>query len=131
MEKTVEEWKKILPEKVFHILWEQGTEPPFTGELVDEDRVGVYHCAGCGRMVFDSSAKFHSGSGWPSFTKPIRKDAVDTKTDMSFGMKRIEVRCSCCGGHLGHVFDDGPPPEKKRYCINSAALVFKEGKIKD
>lgn len=125
MEKRVKEWKKILPKEVFHILWEKGTEPPFTGKYVDEDLEGVYVCAGCKHDLFDSSSKFHSGSGWPSFTKSINPDAVSRKPDFSFGMKRTEVLCAFCGGHLGHVFDDGPKPEGERYCINSLALKFK------
>ena len=128
MKKSVEEWKKDLPKEVFHILWEKGTEPPFTGKYVDTTSDGVYVCAGCQQILFDSSSKFHSGSGWPSFTKPIKQDVVIKKQDMSFGMKRIEVLCASCGGHLGHVFDDGPNPEGKRYCINSAALKFKKRK---
>lgn len=126
MKKSVEEWKKILPHDAFHILWENGTEPPFTGEYVDEERNGIYHCAGCGNQLFDSKDKFHSGSGWPSFTKPIHSDAVTKKIDLSLGMKRIEVRCSSCSGHLGHVFNDGPKPEGTRYCINSKALTFEK-----
>ena len=126
MKKSVEEWKKDLPKEVFHTLWEKGTEPPFTGKYVDTTSDGVYVCAGCQQILFDSSSKFHSGSGWPSFTKPIKQDVVIKKQDMSFGMKRIEVLCASCGGHLGHVFDDGPKPEGKRFCINSTALKFKK-----
>jgi peptide-methionine (R)-S-oxide reductase len=128
MKKSVEQWKKELPKEVFHILWEKGTEPPFTGKYVDTTSDGVYVCAGCKQKLFDSSSKFHSGSGWPSFTKPIKKESVIKKSDKSFGMKRIEVLCSVCGGHLGHVFDDGPKPGEKRFCINSAALEFKKTK---
>ncbi len=126
MKKTKNEWKKELPSSVFHILWEKGTEPAFTGKYIDEHRKGRYHCAGCKKPLFDSSAKFHSGSGWPSFTQPIQSDAVDTKPDLSLGMRRIEVLCASCGGHLGHVFNDGPKPTCLRYCINSAALSFQE-----
>ena len=126
MDKSVEEWKKSLPRDVFHTLWENGTEPPFTGKYVDEERNGVYYCAGCGNQLFDSKDKFHSGSGWPSFTKPIHSDAVKKQIDLSLGMKRTEVRCSSCGGHLGHVFNDGPKPEGTRYCINSKALTFEK-----
>lgn len=126
--KSIEEWKKILPKKNFHILWEKGTEPPFTGEYVDVTKNGVYLCAGCKQKLFDSSSKFHSGSGWPSFTQPIENDAIEKKIDLSHGMKRTEVLCASCGGHLGHVFDDGPNPTGKRYCINSDALNFKEKK---
>ena len=122
------EWKKKLPQDVFHILWEKGTEPPFSGKYVDETSNGVYICAACKQKLFDSSSKFHSGSGWPSFTKPIRTDVVVNKPDLSHGMKRVEVLCGSCGGHLGHVFDDGPTPERKRYCINSKALQLKKYK---
>lgn len=124
MKKSIDEWKKDLPRSVFHVLWEKGTDPPFTGKYVDEKISGFYLCAGCHQQLFSSDSKFHSGSGWPSFTKPIKSDAVTTKPDHSLGMKRIEVLCSSCGGHLGHVFDDGPPPDGKRYCINSTALTF-------
>jgi peptide-methionine (R)-S-oxide reductase len=126
MKKSIEEWNKILPHDVFHILWDNGTEPPFAGKYVDENRKGIYHCAGCENRLFDSEDKFHSGSGWPSFTKPISVKAIKKQLDLSLGMKRTEVRCALCGGHLGHVFDDGPKPEGKRYCINSIALEFKE-----
>jgi peptide-methionine (R)-S-oxide reductase len=131
MKKSVEGWKKSLPPDIFHILWENGTEPPFTGKYVDEERNGVYRCAGCDNLLFDSNDKFHSGSGWPSFTKPIHSDAVTKKIDLSLGMKRIEVRCSSCGGHLGHVFNDGPKPEGTRYCINSKALTFEKSDEKE
>ncbi|MDG6219208.1 MAG: peptide-methionine (R)-S-oxide reductase MsrB [Candidatus Thermoplasmatota archaeon] len=128
MRRSLKQWMELLPEPVFHILWEKGTEPAFTGKYVDETRNGVYHCAGCGQKLFDSSSKFHSGSGWPSFKKPIKKDVLEEKMDFRFGLQRVEVLCSCCGGHLGHVFDDGPPPEGNRFCINSLALNFKERK---
>lgn len=131
MKKTKEEWRNVLPSSVFHILWEKGTEPPFTGKYVDEQRQGIYLCAGCHNPLFDSSTKFHSGSGWPSFTQPFCIDAVDTKPDLSMGMRRIEVLCGSCGGHLGHVFDDGPKPTGLRYCINSAALLFQEKKSEE
>ncbi len=126
MKKSIEEWKKILPHEVFHILWNNGTEHPFTGKYVNENRTGIYHCAGCDNKLFDSKDKFHSGSGWPSFTKPIESNAVKKNLDLSLGMKRTEVRCAFCGGHLGHVFDDGPKPEGTRYCINSKSLKFKK-----
>ena len=124
MNKTIEEWKAILPDHVFNILWGQETEPPFTGNLIDEKRPGIYRCAGCGNELFNSASKFDSGSGWPSFTEPLSSKSISTSIDNSFGMNRIEVLCASCGGHLGHVFDDGPKPSGKRYCINSAALTF-------
>jgi peptide-methionine (R)-S-oxide reductase len=126
MKKTKEEWKKHLSPSVFHILWDKGTEPPFTGKYVDEKRKGIYRCAGCRNPLFSSDAKFHSGTGWPSFTKPVDDSAVITQEDHSLGMKRTEVLCASCGGHLGHVFPDGPAPEKTRFCMNSAALSFQE-----
>jgi peptide-methionine (R)-S-oxide reductase len=124
MKKTIAEWKKNLPKSVFHILWEHGTEPPFSGIYVNEKGNGIYYCAGCGQQLFHSSSKFDSGSGWPSFTNPINNELIMNKIDFSMGMERVEVLCSSCGGHLGHVFNDGPRPNGKRYCINSLALTF-------
>ena len=114
---------KLTPEQ-YHILREKGTEPAFTGKFVDHKGKGMYVCADCGAELFSSDAKFDSGTGWPSFSEAKGVKLID---DFSHGMHRIEVQCSKCGGHLGHVFDDGPKPSKKRFCINSCALEF-EGK---
>lgn len=126
IKRTKEEWKKILSPEKFHVLIEKGTEPPFTGGLSMNKKKGVYVCAGCGQELFHSDTKYDSGSGWPSFWTPISLNTIDLKPDHSLGMYRIEVVCSKCGGHLGHVFDDGPAPTGKRYCINSLALDFDE-----
>jgi peptide-methionine (R)-S-oxide reductase len=108
----------------FHVLREKGTEPPFSGKLLYNEERGTYSCAGCGNDLFRSEAKFDSGSGWPSFWKPVSKKGVELREDDSIGLKRTEVLCGRCGGHLGHVFKDGPRPTGMRYCINSAALTF-------
>jgi peptide-methionine (R)-S-oxide reductase len=119
-------WKKKLTPDQYKILRQKGTEPPFTGKLLHNKEKGVYQCAACGQALFSSEAKFDSGSGWPSFDTPLAKESVETSIDTSRGMRRIEVHCPQCGGHLGHVFDDGPTATGKRYCINSAALTFKK-----
>lgn len=126
--RTKEDWKKLLPPENFNVLIEKGTEPPFTGKFDKNKKEGVYMCAGCGQELFRSDTKYDSGSGWPSFWTPISLDNVGLKPDHSLGVERIEVVCSRCGGHLGHVFDDGPRPTGQRYCINSLALDFKEKK---
>ena len=120
------EWKKLLKPEVYQILRKKHTESPFTGKLLYNKEKGVYVCAGCGNPLFSSETKFDSGSGWPSFYDVISKCAVKLKPDDSLDMKRIEAACNRSGGHLGHIFDDGPQPTGKRYCINSLSLDFKE-----
>ena len=119
------EWKTCLSPEQYKILREKGTEMPFTGKYVRNKKGGIYICAGCGNKLFSSDTKFDSGTGWPSFFKPAENDSVEIKKDSSFGMHRIEVICKKCGGHLGHLFDDGPQPTGQRFCINSSALDFK------
>ena len=120
------DWKKILTEKEFKVLRKKGTEPPFSGKYVSNKDKGLYVCAGCGNPLFNSEAKFDSGTGWPSFSKPVSDEKGKKKPDHSLGLVRTEVLCSVCGGHLGHVFDDGPKPTGLRYCMNSVALHFKK-----
>ncbi len=121
--KSGAEWRAILPPDVFEVLRNRGTEPPFSGVYESVFEPGIYVCAGCNNPLFDADDKFDSGSGWPSFSVPISESAVYTKNDAQFGMSRTEVLCARCDGHLGHVFDDGPPPGT-RYCINSLSLLL-------
>lgn len=122
VEKSEAEWREELTPEQYEVLRGKGTEAPFTGRYDGEKRSGTYRCAGCGQELFSSEAKFDSGTGWPSFVQPMDEEAVETEADDSLGMRRTEVLCSRCGGHLGHVFDDGPDPTGKRFCINSCSL---------
>ena len=128
MPKSETEWKTCLTPEECHILREKGTEVPFTGKYVHNKKKGMYVCAGCGAELFSSDTKYDSGTGWPSFWKAVSKTNVKMKPDNNLFMHRTEVLCKKCGGHLGHVFDDGPQPTGQRFCINSAALNFKEKK---
>jgi len=120
--KTEQEWREQLAPDQYAVLRQAATEPPFMGKFVNTKDDGVYTCAACGNEVFDAQTKFDSGSGWPSFTDPANTENVELRTDTSHGMVRTEVVCARCGGHLGHVFDDGPGPNGQRFCINSCAL---------
>jgi peptide-methionine (R)-S-oxide reductase len=123
---TEAEWRVKLDPEQFRVLREGATERAFTGKYWDTKKTGVYRCAGCGTELFSSDTKFDSGSGWPSFYQPMDGDMIEELDDTSYGMRRTEIRCSNCGGHLGHVFDDGPNPTGLRYCVNSASLELEE-----
>lgn len=124
LELTDDQWRQRLSPEQFRVLRSQGTERPFCGVLLDNKQAGVYACAGCGLPLFTSEAKFHSGTGWPSFFQPIAPGNVLESADHSHGMTRVEINCARCDGHLGHVFPDGPPPTRLRYCLNSESLTF-------
>ena len=124
---TDAEWKQLLTPQQYHVLRQAGTERPFSSPLDKEKRAGTFHCAGCGQPLFSSATKFDSGTGWPSFWQPLSRDVVEEESATTFGMRRTEVLCHRCGGHLGHVFEDGPRPTGLRYCMNGLALAFTPG----
>ncbi len=126
MPQTESEWREKLSKEQYEVLRKGATERPFTGKYWDSKSEGVYRCAGCGEKLFSSDTKFESHSGWPSFFQPLAGDLLDEESDRSFGMVRTEIKCANCGGHLGHVFDDGPNPTGLRYCVNSASLDLEE-----
>ena len=129
VEKSASQWREILTAEQFYILREEGTERPFTGKLWDNHKEGIYRCAGCGTDLFSSGSKYDSRTGWPSFWQPVAPGNIREVQDNTLFMRRVEVECARCGGHLGHVFNDGPPPTGLRYCINSASLTFVEGPV--
>lgn len=126
VEKTEEEWKQILTEDEYYILREDGTEPAYSSDLLEIKKEGIYYCAACGLPLYSSETKFESGTGWPSFWKPIEAKVVNEVEDRSLGIVRTEIECAQCGSHIGHVFKDGPEPTGLRYCMNGLALTFKE-----
>jgi peptide-methionine (R)-S-oxide reductase len=126
IERTEEQWREGLTPEQYQVLRQKGTERPFSGAYWDVKADGVYHCAACNAPLFTSDTKYDSGTGWPSFYEPVSPDAVKTEADTSLGMMRTEVVCGTCGGHLGHLFDDGPLPTGQRYCINSVSLDLEE-----
>jgi peptide-methionine (R)-S-oxide reductase len=127
VQKTEAEWRELLTPEQFHVMREKGTERAFTGALLENHDDGIYHCAACKAPLFTSDKKFESGSGWPSFWRPVSPEAVEAHEDTSHGMRRVEVTCATCGAHLGHLFPDGPRPTGMRYCVNSASLEFEKG----